>query len=82
MIGQKGREEVIVWDSHLALQLKFAEICSKYAQTLKSMDGKTEHWRCWNSAHSGKIMFEHYAQMLVNYLCDAKRLTTSCTANN
>ncbi len=71
---QSGQEDVIVWDSHLALQLRFADICSQHSYTLERMDGTTEIWRCLDPTHSGRIMFEHYAQMLVNYLCDAKEL--------
>ena len=57
--------EVVVWDSHMALQKKYKMICLKYALR----DDPKRIWVCEDALHSGSVVLDHYAQMLLNYLC-------------
>ena len=61
-------QHVFIWDSHLALQAKYKELCLKY--WVKS-DAK-RMWACHDTIHSGSIIYDHYAQMLLNFLCQSQ----------
>ncbi len=62
--GQESHEgAVILWDSHLALQERHADICREFEVTEDS------EWSCGDGSHSGKVMYRHYADMLLSFLC-------------
>ena len=58
---------VVIWDSHLALQCGYYDLCQAHPDIPE--DVIDFEWRCKNPTHSGMVMYSHYAQMLVNYLC-------------
>ena len=58
--------DVFIWDSHLQLQQRYKEICLRYRVP---SDAK-RMWSCHDTLHSGTIIYNHYAQMLLNFLCN------------
>ena len=60
---------IIVWDSHLDLQLRYRDICKKYPEIAGKDPILGAEWDCNNACHSGMVMYFHYAQMLFNSLC-------------
>ena len=65
LVQNHFKGEVVVWDSHLALQRKYKLICLKYHM----QNDPKRVWSCEDKLHSGTVVLDHFAQMLLNYIC-------------
>ncbi|XP_068237194.1 uncharacterized protein [Palaemon carinicauda] len=55
---------VIVWDSCLPLSDMYVQECRRHPRNMK----KSRHWLCNNKGHTGYIMVDQYANMVLNYI--------------
>ena len=65
LVQSHFRGQITVWDSHMALQKRYKFICLKY----KMMDDPRRLWSCQDKLHSGSVITDQFAQMLLNHLC-------------
>ena len=57
---------VQIFDAFLPLQARYNDLCRKYDFPLRV----TKNWECQDKMHTGFVINDHYAQMLLNYVCN------------
>ncbi len=82
---EEEEDVLVPWSSHVHLQAMVMELCNAGAmkgtggrsndtdydeERDKDMDIDTKIlWRCNDSVHSGRVLYEHYSRMLLDYFC-------------
>jgi hypothetical protein len=56
---------VIVWDSHLAMQKQYVELCRD--QAIPRNDDECD-WKCGDANHSGYVVVNHLAKLLLMWV--------------
>ena len=54
------KDDVIIWDSHLELQRRYAGICREFGWNTPD-----KKWACDDTTHSGYIVIAHMAKQLL-----------------
>ncbi len=57
-------KDVVVFDSLLALQRRYKELCHRYR--VRARAGVL--WRCFDALHEGTLLYDQYAIWLLNFL--------------
>ena len=59
--------QVKIFDAFLPLQARYNALCLKY----NFSQGLTKAWECQDRMHTGFVINDHYAQMLLNEVCQS-----------
>ena len=66
LVADLYQGKVHIFDAYLPLQARHNEICRKYRFPWEH----TREWQCPDLMHTGFVINNHYAQMLINFLCN------------
>ena len=66
LVGDDYLGRVQIFDAFFPLQERYNQLCRKY----NFPNGLTKDWECLDKMHTGFIVNDHYAQMLLNYVCN------------
>lgn len=67
LIANSYQDRVLLFDAFLPLQARYNELCKKY----NFPNRRTRKWICTDKMHAGAIINDHYAQMLLNQVCQS-----------
>lgn len=67
LVEEHFPNRVQVFNAYLPLQARYMELCKKYDFPMRL----SRKWICMDKMHAGTIINDHYAQMLLNHVCQS-----------